>query len=62
MVRRNSVNNDYNICVDVMGDFACFAQSDSKVEKITYDVITPSAARNILRSYEAYSLHRYQKK
>lgn len=53
MVRRNSVDNDYNICVDVMGDFACFAQSESKVEKSTYDVITPSAARNILSSIYA---------
>lgn len=36
------------IIVDVWGDFACFTNPTSKVERVTYDVITPSAARGIL--------------
>ena len=36
------------IVVDVWGDFACFTQSDAKVERVTYDVPTPSACRGIL--------------
>lgn len=44
------MSTENTIVIDIMGDFACFAQSDSKVEKVTYDVITPSAARNILCS------------
>ncbi len=47
------MENNMEITVDVYGDFACFTQSDSKVERVTYDVITPSAARNILSSIYA---------
>lgn len=36
------------VVVDVWGDFACFTQSDAKVERVTYDVPTPSACRGIL--------------
>ena len=31
--------------LDVWGKFACFTRPTSKVERVTYDVITPSAAR-----------------
>ena len=34
----------------VWGDFACFSRSEMKVERCTYDVITPSAARGIVES------------
>lgn len=34
-------------CLEVSGDFACFARQEMKVERVSYDVITPSAARNI---------------
>ena len=34
-------------CLDVSGDFACFTRSEMKVERVSYDVITPSAARGI---------------
>ena len=37
-------------CLDVRGDFACFTRPEMKVERVSYDVITPSAARAI---YEA---------
>ena len=34
-------------CLDVRGDFACFTRPEMKVERVSYDVITPSAARAI---------------
>lgn len=33
--------------LDVAGDFACFTRPEMKVERVSYDVITPSAARAI---------------
>lgn len=36
------------IKLEVWGDFACFSRPESKVERLTYPVITPSAARGIL--------------
>lgn len=37
-----------NVRVRVSGDFACFTRPEAKVERFSYPVITPSAARNIL--------------
>ncbi len=34
-------------CLDVSGNFACFTRPEMKVERVSYDVITPSAARGI---------------
>ncbi|UOO77098.1 type I-C CRISPR-associated protein Cas5c [Neisseria sp. Dent CA1/247] len=34
--------------LEVSGDFACFTRPELKVERVSYPVITPSAARNIL--------------
>ena len=34
----------------VWGDYACFSRSEMKVERCTYDVMTPSAARGIVES------------
>ena len=34
--------------VKVSGDFACFTRPETKVERVSYPVPTPSAARNIL--------------
>ena len=36
------------IQMEVWGDFACFSRPESKVERLTYPVMTPSAARGIL--------------
>ncbi len=36
------------IKVEVWGDFGCFTRPESKVERLTYPVITPSAARGVL--------------
>jgi CRISPR-associated protein Cas5d len=33
-------------CLEVRGDFACFTRPEMKVERVSYDVITPSAARS----------------
>ena len=32
-------------CLEFSGDFACFTRPEMKVERVSYDVITPSAAR-----------------
>lgn len=34
-------------CLKVWGDFACFTRPEMKVERVSYDVITPSAARAV---------------
>lgn len=36
------------IAMEVWGDLACFSRPESKVERLTYPVMTPSAARGIL--------------
>lgn len=37
-------------CLDVSGDFACFTRPEMKVERVSYDIITPSAARSIFEA------------
>lgn len=37
-------------CLDVRGEFACFTRPEMKVERVSYDVITPSAARSIFEA------------
>ena len=34
----------------VWGDYACFTRPEMKVERVSYDVMTPSAARGILEA------------
>ena len=36
--------------VKVWGEFACFTRPEMKVERVTYPVMTPSAARGVLES------------
>lgn len=36
--------------VEVWGDYACFSRPEMKVERVSYDVITPSAARGLLEA------------
>lgn len=38
------------IRVEVKGEFACFSRPEFKAERVSYDVITPSAARGLLES------------
>jgi len=37
-------------CLEVAGDYACFTRPEMKVERVSYDVITPSAARAIFEA------------
>lgn len=37
-------------CLEVSGEYACFTRPEMKVERVSYDVITPSAARAIFES------------
>ena len=38
------------IAVKLWGDFACFTRSDAKINRVTYDVPTPSACRGALEA------------
>jgi len=37
-------------CLEVKGDYACFTRPEMKVERVSYDVMTPSAARAVFDS------------
>lgn len=41
---------DKKFCLEVWGPYACFTRPELKVERVSYDVITPSAARAIFES------------
>ncbi len=36
--------------LEVSGDYACFTRPEMKVERVSYDIITPSAARSIFEA------------
>lgn len=38
------------IAVEVWGEYACFSRPEMKVERVSYDVMTPSAARGLLEA------------
>lgn len=38
----------YGVRLHVWGDYACFTRPEMKVERVSYDVMTPSAARGVL--------------
>ncbi len=40
----------YGVKIRVWGDYALFTRPEMKVERVSYDVITPSAARGILEA------------
>ena len=40
----------YGIRLRVWGDYACFTRPEMKAERVSYDVMTPSAARGILEA------------
>lgn len=40
----------YGFKVEIQGEYACFSRPELKVERVSYDVITPSAARGILQA------------
>lgn len=39
-----------SICVEVWGELACFSRSEFKTERVSYDMMTPSAARGLLEA------------
>jgi len=41
---------DKEYCLEVWGELACFTRPEFKVERVSYDVITPSAARAIFEA------------
>ncbi len=41
---------DKTFCLEVRGDFACYTRPEMKVERVSYDVITPSATRAIFEA------------
>lgn len=42
--------HDKEYCLEVWGDLACFTRPEFKVERVSYEVITPSAARAIFEA------------
>ncbi len=40
----------YGIKLKVWGEYACFTRAEFKAERVSYDVMTPSAARGILEA------------
>lgn len=41
---------DVSICLEVWGEYALFTRPEMKTERVSYDVMTPSAARGILEA------------
>ncbi|NLT35920.1 MAG: type I-C CRISPR-associated protein Cas5 [Gaiellales bacterium] len=40
----------YGVCLEIWGDYASFNRPEMKVERVSYEVMTPSAARGILEA------------
>ncbi len=40
----------FSFCLEVTGEFACCTRPEMKVERVSYDVITPSAARAVFEA------------
>jgi CRISPR-associated protein Cas5d len=40
----------FGIAIRVWGDYACFTRPEMKVERVSYDIMTPSAARGIIEA------------
>ena len=48
------------VSVKVWGDYACFSRPEFKVERVSYPIITPSAARGLLEAIYWKPAFRYQ--
>lgn len=44
------IYSNKTFCLEVWGDYACFTRPEMKVERVSYDVITPSAVRAIFEA------------
>jgi CRISPR-associated protein Cas5d len=47
---KGGVSMRYGAKLKVWGDYACFTRPEMKVERVSYDVMTPSAARGVLEA------------
>lgn len=45
-----ALQNYKPFCLEVWGDYACFTRPEMKVERVSYDVPTPSAVRAVFES------------
>lgn len=45
-----TIQNHKPFCLEVWGDYACFTRPEMKVERVSYDVPTPSAVRAVFES------------
>lgn len=48
------------LCLEIWGDYALFSRPEMKVERVSYDVITPSAARGIMEAIYWHPGIRYE--
>lgn len=39
-----------SVRIEVWGNYACFSRPELKTERVSYDVMTPSAARGIVEA------------
>ena len=39
-----------SVLIETWGDYACFSRPEMKVERVSYDVMTPSAARGLIEA------------
>lgn len=46
----NNLKSEHSFRVDIKGDYALFTRPELKVERVSYDCITPSAVRGILKA------------
>lgn len=49
-IRKEVRDMAYGTTIEVWGDFALFSRPELKVERMSYDVITPSAARGLIEA------------
>ena len=54
MVNITKINGErsdiLSVRIEVWGDYACFSRPELKTERVSYDVMTPSAARGIVEA------------
>lgn len=43
-------DSDYCVRIECWGNYACFTRPEMKVERVSYDVMTPSAARGVIEA------------
>src|SRR3990172_3138731 len=49
-IQKEARSMGYGIKIRVSGDYALFTRPEMKVERVSYDIITPSAARGIIEA------------